>query len=310
MGSGNVASPILDSVYTMVDQIIAFIPTLLAVILLLIVGLIVGKTLGKIGAKVLDRIGLDDLLDKTIIGNMIKKTGGSIVGFFDVVIRWFIYLIFAIIIIDLLKIQVVADFIASIILYIPVILSAFVTLLIGLLVVDFLADLIRNVLMATGIDDKLENTPLGTTIKASGMKISGIMSGIFRIFGYLVFIVAALNILNLTMIAQLIESMINYLPNLFAGVLILIIGLLAIDFFADYIGNVMKGMKVENADIWVPAFRGILSLVVMLLALDAMLIDTGIFYLLIGPLAWGIAVVVAFKWGIKEAIVAYARERK
>jgi hypothetical protein len=34
-----------------------------------------------------------------------------------------------------------------------------------------------------------------------------------------VFIVAALNILNLTMIAQLIESMINYLPNLFAGVL-------------------------------------------------------------------------------------------
>jgi len=304
------ASPILDSVYTMVDQIIAFIPTLLAVILLLIVGLIVGKALGKIGAKVLDRIGLDDLLDKTIIGNMIKKTGGSIVGFFDVVIRWFIYLIFAIIIIDLLKIQVVADFIASIILYIPVILSAFVTLLIGLLVVDFLADLIRNVLMATGIDDKLENTPLGTTIKASGMKISGIMSGIFRVFGYLVFIVAALNILNLTMIAQLIESMINYLPNLFAGVLILIIGLLAIDFFADYIGNVMKGMKVENADIWVPAFRGILSLVVMLLALDAMLIDTGIFYLLIGPLAWGIAVVVAFKWGIKEAIVAYARERK
>jgi hypothetical protein len=304
------ASPILDSVYTMVDQIIAFIPTLLAVILLLIVGLIVGKALGKIGAKVLDRIGLDDLLDKTIIGNMIKKTGGSIVGFFDVVIRWFIYLIFAIIIIDLLKIQVVADFIASIILYIPVILSAFVTLLIGLLVVDFLADLIHNVLMATGIDDKLENTPLGTTIKASGMKISGIMSGIFRVFGYLVFIVAALNILNLTMIAQLIESMINYLPNLFAGVLILIIGLLAIDFFADYIGNVMKGMKVENADIWVPAFRGILSLVVMLLALDAMLIDTGIFYLLIGPLAWGIAVVVAFKWGIKEAIVAYARERK
>ncbi len=86
--------------------------------------------------------------------------------------------------------------------------------------------------------------------------------------------------------------------------------MLAIDFFADYIGNVMKGMKVENADIWVPAFRGILSLVVMLLALDAMLIDTGIFYLLIGPLAWGIAVVVAFKWGIKEAIVAYARERK
>lgn len=40
------ASPILDSVYTMADQIIAFIPTLLAVILLLIVGVDRRKSVG------------------------------------------------------------------------------------------------------------------------------------------------------------------------------------------------------------------------------------------------------------------------
>jgi hypothetical protein len=305
-----VATPIISSLYGMVDKFIAFIPTLVAIIVLLIVGLILGKAVGKIGAKFLDKIGVDDLVNKTIIGDMIKRTGGNIVNFFDAAIRWFIYLVFGILIIDLLRVQVVADFIASIVLYIPIILSAIVTLLIGLLVVDFLADLIRNIVIATGIDEKVESTPMGTTIAASGMKTSVIVAGIFKIFGYLVFILAALNILKLTIIANLIQDVINYLPNLFAGVLILIIGLLAIDFFADYLGNVMKGMKVENADIWVPAFRGVLSLVVMLLALDTMLIDTGIFYLLIGPLAWGIAVVVAFKWGIKEAIVAYARERK
>lgn len=294
----------------MVDQFIAFIPTLVAIIVLFIVGIVLGKALGKIGARFLDKIGVDDMVNKTIIGDMIKRTGGNIVGFFDASIRWFVYLVFGILIIDLLKIQVVADFIASIILYIPLILSAIVTLLIGLLVVDFLADLIRNITIATGIDEKVESTPMGTTITASGMSASTVVSGIFKIFGYLVFILAALNILKLTIIADLVQSAINYLPHLFAGVLILIIGFLAIDFFADYIGNVMQGMKVETADVWVPAFRGVLSLVVMLLALDTMLIDTGIFYLLIGPLAWGIAVVIAFKWGIKEAIVAYAREKK
>ena len=41
-----------------------------------------------------------------------------------------------------------------------------------------------------------------------------------------------------------------------------------------------------------------------------MLIDTSIFYILVGPLAWGIAVVVAFKWGIKDALVEYAKARK
>lgn len=92
--------------------------------------------------------------------------------------------------------------------------------------------------------------------------------------------------------------------------LILVIGLLAIAFFDDDIGNVMKGMKVENADIWVPACIGILSLVVMLLVLDAMVIGTGIFYLLIGPLAWGIAVVVASKWGYQGGNRCLCRERK
>jgi hypothetical protein len=304
------STPILDSLYGLADQFIAFVPTLVAIIVLLILGLIVGKAVGKIGAKFLDKIGLDDLINKTIIGDMIKRTGGHIVDFFDVAIRWFIYLIFAIIIIDLLNIQVVADFIASLVLYIPIILAAIITLLIGLLIVDFLADLVRNVLIATGIDDKVESTPMGATITASGMKTSSIVSGIVRVFGYLIFILAALNILKLTIIANLVQDVINYLPNLFVGLLILIIGLLAIDFFADYIANIMKGMTVEHADILVPAFRGILSLVVMLLALDAMLIDTGIFYLFIGPLAWGLAVVIAFKWGIKDAIVAYAREKK
>ena len=39
------------------------------------------------------------------------------------------------------------------------------------------------------------------------------------------------------------------------------------------------------------------------------LVNTSILYLFFGPLAWGIAIVVAFKYGVKDAI-AYARERK
>ena len=44
---------------------------------------------------------------------------------------------------------------------------------------------------------------------------------------------AALDILNLALIAGIVAAMIAYLPNLFAGILILVIGLLAIDLFAD-----------------------------------------------------------------------------
>ncbi|WP_445475824.1 mechanosensitive ion channel family protein [Methanococcoides methylutens] len=305
-----VESPILDSLFGMLDQVIAFIPTLVAIIVLLIVGMVVGKALGKIGSKVLDKIGLDDLIDKTSLGGMIAKTGTTTVEMFDALIKWFIYIIFAVIIIDLLDIQVVADFITQVILFLPLIVSAGLTLIIGVLIVDFLADLVKTVGIASGIDEKIGKSGIGKGLEAAELKTSGIIAGIVKAFGYIIFILAASNILGLDVVSNFLVNVLNYIPNLFAGILILIVGLLAIDFLTDYLKGILEGMDVEGANIWIPLLRGFLALVLILLALDAMLIDTSIFYLLIGPLAWGIAVVVAFKWGIKEALVAYAREKK
>ncbi|KGK99668.1 hypothetical protein LI82_00115 [Methanococcoides methylutens] len=303
-------SPILESLYGMVDQFIAFIPTLIAVIILLILGKFVGKALGKIGAKILDKVGLDDLIDKTALGGMIQKTGTTTVETFDAIIRWFVYIIFAVIIIDLLKIQVVADFITQIILFLPLVVSALITLIIGLLIVDFLAGLIKTIIMASGVDDKIGKSGIGEGLDASGLTTSGIISGIVKAFGYLIFILAASNILGLDVISNFLVGILDYIPNVFAGVLILVVGLLVIDFLTDYLKGIMEGMEVEGANVWIPLLKGFLALILILLALDTMLIDTSIFYLLIGPLAWGIAVVVAFKWGIKEALVAYAKEKK
>jgi hypothetical protein len=311
MGGNNmVETAITNSVYGLINVLIAFIPLLIAVILLIIIGWIAGRALGKIGSAILDKIGLDDLINRTSIGRMIERTQFTVVELFDAIIRWFVYLVFAVIIIDLLQIQIVAAFITSIILYIPLILTALAVLIIGLLLVDFLAGLVKNVLIATGIDERLERTSIGSGMRTSGITFSGLIAGIVKVFGYLIFIMAALDILNLVLIAGIVAAMIAYLPNLFAGILILVIGLLAIDLFTDYIGSFMRNMNVEGSEIWVPALRGFLALVVILLALDAMLIDTSIFYILLNPLAWGIAIVVAFKWGIKDALVAYAKARK
>ena len=181
------ASPIMNSLYTMIDKMIAFLPTLVAVIVLLIVGMIAGKALGKIGSKILDKIGLDDLIDRTSIGKMIERTSITTVEFFDATIRWFVYFVFAVIIIDLLKVQIVADFITQIILYIPIILSAVVVLIIGLLVVDFLANLVKNILVASGLDEHISRTSLGSAMDASGLSGSGLIALIVQVFGYLLF---------------------------------------------------------------------------------------------------------------------------
>jgi hypothetical protein len=303
------ANSITDSLTNMADLFISFVPTLIVVILLTILGWILGKLLGKFGSEILDKIGLDNLLEKTVIGDIIKKAEMSIVGFFAAVIRWFVYLIFAVMIIDQLDIQIVANFITHIIEFIPRIISALVVLIIGLLIVDFIGNLVKKIIMATGVDDKIMGSNVGGPMAAGGLAPSSIISGLIKLFGYLIFITAAVEILQFALITNFLVGVINYLPSLFTGILILIVGLLAIDFFMDYIQATMKGMNVEGAEVIGPILRGFLFLIITLMALDVMLINTSIFYIFLGPLAWGFAIVVAFRWGVKEAIVAYAQSK-
>ncbi len=234
----------------------------------------------------------------------------STVGFFDAVIRWIIYIIFALIILDLLNIEAVNDFVNLILYYIPLVISAFIVLLIGLLIVDFISDLLKKLLISTGVDEKFERTAFGASLRTSGLTASGIISGLIRLFGYLIFLTAASDILRLDMITQLLLDITHYLPRLFTGILILMIGILSIDIVMDYLSGTIRDMNIEGSDIFIPLLRGFLFLIVVLVALDTMLVDTGILYLFFGPLAWGIAIVVAFKYGVKDALVAYARERK
>lgn len=300
---------IMNSVYSMLDQFIAFIPTLIAIIVLIIIGKILGTFLGRVGASILDKIGLDDLVDRTVIGRMIRRGQMSTVGFFDAVIRWLVYIIFALIILNILNIQAVNNFINLVIYYIPLVISAFIVLLIGFLIVDFIGDLIKNLLVSIGVDEKFERIPFGASVRSGGLTASGIISGLVRLFGYLIFLTTASNILQLTMLTQLLISITEYLPRLFTGILILIIGILSIDIVMDYLTSTIRGMNIEGADIILPLLRGFLFLIVILVALDTMLVNTSILYLFFGPLAWGIAIVIAFKYGIKDALVAYARER-
>ena len=305
-----VDNQIMNNLVNMTNQFISFIPTLIAIIILIIVGKYLGVFLGKLGARALDKIGLDDLIDRTAIGGMIRRGKMSTVGFFDAAVRWLVYIIFALIILNLLNIQAVNNFINLIIYYIPLVISAVIVLIIGFLIVDFIGDLVRNLLVFVGIDEKFERTTFGSSLRTSGLTASGIIAALVKLYGYLLFLTTAFNILQLTMITQLLINITLYLPRLITGVLILMIGILTIDIIMDYLRGTIRGMNMEGTDIIIPLLRGFLFLIVILVALDTMLVNTGILYLFLGPLAWGVAIVIAFKYGVKDAIVAYAKERK
>ncbi len=307
---GITESPIGVSLIKVTDQTLSFLPTLVGVIILAIVGLIAGRIIGRIGARILDKIGLDDLIDKTAIGGAFKKAGISTVSLFESIIKWFIYIIFAIIIIELLNITTVANLIAQIILFIPLILTALLVLIIGFLAIDIIANVIKVIIVTLGIDDNIAKLSIGNALKKSGATVSNIISGLVKLFGYILVLSIVSEILQMKFFTQFLISVLDYLPHVFTGLIILVVGFLSIDLVIDYLQNTLKGMNIEGTDIILPALKGFLFLVIILLVLDALLVNTNIFYTFLGPIAWGLAIVVAFRWGVKEAMVAYARERK
>ncbi len=140
---------IIASLQQMINEVITFLPDLLAAIVILVIGWIVGRLVGKAVAAVLDRVGVDDALAKTSIGKAIERQYGGagnrgIVAFFDLIVRWFIYLIAILAAANVLQLAFLTGLVQSIIAFLPNVAVFVIILIVGFIVIDYLADFLRH----------------------------------------------------------------------------------------------------------------------------------------------------------------------
>lgn len=170
---------VVESFSAAVVGIVAFLPTLVAAIIILIIAWIVGRAVGKLASAGLDKAGVDDALRKTAIGKSIESSGTSLPHVFDLIIRWFIYIIGIMAAVDVLGIPMLTNFAQSVVLYIPNLLAALVVLIIGFIFADIVGDLIK------------------TTGASSDIPYIGIFSTTIKIFLYFIVIIVALDQLRI-----------------------------------------------------------------------------------------------------------------
>ncbi len=123
---------------------VGYLPTLLGVFIVLLIGWIAGRIIGKTFSKVLDQIGVDDALLKTMVGKAIEKSGITVVKFFDLTVRWFIYLIALLTASDILKIPALSNFMNQVVGYIPSLLAGVFIIIGGIIVTDAISDMMRS----------------------------------------------------------------------------------------------------------------------------------------------------------------------
>ena len=199
--------------------------------------------------------------------------------------------------------------------FLPALIGALIVLLIGWLAGRAAGKIVGTIVDKTVIDDAVDKTIIGDSLKKSGMNTVGFFDALVRWFIYVVFIMAAINVLNLPMLTEFMNQLVLYIPHLIAGVVVLVVGLVLVDFLMDWVGGQLTSREVAFGDLIAPLLRALFSLLVVVLALDQMLIDTSILYTFLVPLAWGlgiglaVALGIGLGWGTKDIVADYMKKR-
>jgi len=200
----------------------------------------------------------------------------------------------------------------AIILSVPKIIGAIIVLIIGYIIGKLLGGLVQKILEKAKVNEKIiKNTLIEKLLNTINMTFARLMGVLVSIFFYVVFILAAIDILEIEMLSTFVNQVLLYLPNLIAGILILVIGLIAVEWITKFVKNTTKEYKVMSADLITMFLKAILVLVVIVITLDQWKIDTSIIYTFIQPLAWGVAaaIAVSFGWGFKDVVANWSKKK-
>ncbi len=144
MTNGDLSTQVFEPVEELARNVILFLPNLIAAIVILIIGWILGRILGRVVSEVLDRIGVDDALRKTSVGQQIERSTMNISRLFDFIVRWFIYLIAILTAVSVLQIPALTTAVAAIVAYIPNVVAFLIILVAGFILIDWLIDILQN----------------------------------------------------------------------------------------------------------------------------------------------------------------------
>lgn len=224
------------------------LPNVFSAILLLILTLIVAYLAKRIVTKLLKMVNVDKYTEK--IGLADEATGSS-VEFIGKLVFLIIFLLFLPGVLDKLGMQNVSAPIASMVSqflnYIPNILAAIVILVVGLFIAKLIRQLLTPILRRLNVDKIQEKAGISTTENTT---ISSVLSYLVYVLILIPVIIAALQVLNISAISQpaisMLDKIILFLPNIFAAIAIIIIGLFISKIAGKLLTEILAGVGTDK----------------------------------------------------------------
>lgn len=142
-----------DSVYSLYDRVIQFLPNVLAAVIVLLLGWIIGMFLGNLLKRAVISVGIDGLGDQLGLKRLSERSGRTIriSHIVQWIIKWFFILASIIAAADILGFNNVTNFFYSDVLgYASHVIIAMAIILLGMLAANFLGDVVQGTVKAGG----------------------------------------------------------------------------------------------------------------------------------------------------------------
>jgi hypothetical protein len=182
--------------------------------------------------------------------------------------------------------EMFSNMVGDIIAAIPSILAAIIIILVGYGIGIIVGKAVNKIIEKLGIEKGFETTTAGQAFRNAGLDLSNFVGAVIKAFITILAIILAIQILNVGgTIGTYLAAIADYLPRLLGGILIIVFGIILVDFLATFIGKMLKPMfpeaKAEIADMLKNLLLIGLIAFILLLALDLMLLSGETIYPLI-----------------------------
>ena len=194
------------------------------------------------------------------------------------------------------------NFIGQLVGFLPNLLAVAAILLGGWIVAKVIQGVLGRVLRAVKADTLAEKVQLAEMLVRGGIERT--FSELVGVLAYwlvmLVVLVAALNALQLTATAELLEGFVGFLPSIVTAVLVLILGILAAGFLAATVRTVATNAGIAQAQILGKSMQSIAIIFAVVVALQQLQIQFvgDAFLIVLGAISFGAA--LAFGLGCRD----------
>ncbi len=223
LGISQVADPILR----VLSSVWGYVPNILAAVIVILVGNLVAKLVRQLLVPLFERMGVDKLQEKA---GMSSDEDGKLSATMAYIVYVLILIPVGVVALQALGIEAIAmpaiSMLSNIFTFIPNIAVAVVMIFIGGVLGKLVRNILKQLLASSGVDLKLQKM-LGD--KGRNVVLSKIVSETARVIIVIFFIVEGMNVLHLSVMTKVGATVIDYMPNVLASLLILLAAILGAD---------------------------------------------------------------------------------